>query len=214
MSSPDGKGHFQPDIKRPRQIGGDIKWSHQRIRKGYCDYDLFSVDDWFMKIMPEMLRVFKKTRHGSPDAVNYHSHAVFRTRKNEIRMRIIRRCRNSWSRRLSTRTGQAPADTLGEPIFEPDAPVIRVLLTADGKRPKADETGKTAPQRFSRFRTVSLRRRNKGRKNVCYIFAGRSATASHAARATVSPRSYPRPVRTSTPADGRRKLASPSEKFR
>lgn len=43
----------------------------------YCDYDLFSIDDWFMKIMPEMLRVFKKTRHGSPVAVNYHSHAVF-----------------------------------------------------------------------------------------------------------------------------------------
>ena len=78
------KPFSQPKYKRPwqiirliRQIGRDIKWSHQRIWKGYCDYDLFSIDDWFMKIMPEMLRVFKKTRHGSPVAVNYHSHAVF-----------------------------------------------------------------------------------------------------------------------------------------
>ena len=78
------KPFSQPKYKRPwqiirliRQIGRDIKWSHQRIWKGYCDYDLFSIDDWFMKIMPEMRRVFKKTRHGSPVAVNYHSHAVF-----------------------------------------------------------------------------------------------------------------------------------------
>ena len=45
----------------------DIKWSHQRIWRGYCDYDLFSIDHWFMKIMPEMLQEFKKKRHGSPE---------------------------------------------------------------------------------------------------------------------------------------------------
>lgn len=74
----------QPEYKRPwqivrlvKQIGRDIKWSHQRIWKGYCDYDLFSIDHWFMKIMPQMLKVFKETRHGSPIAVNFHSHSVF-----------------------------------------------------------------------------------------------------------------------------------------
>ena len=74
----------QPEYKRPwqilrliKQVGRDIKWSHQRIWKGYCDYDLFSIDHWFMKIMPEMLKVFKETRHGSPVAVNCHSHIVF-----------------------------------------------------------------------------------------------------------------------------------------
>ena len=74
----------QPEYRRPwqiirliRQIGRDIKWSHQRIWKGYCDYDLFSIDYWFMKLMPRMLKVFKETRHGSPVALNYHSHAVF-----------------------------------------------------------------------------------------------------------------------------------------
>ena len=78
------KPFSQPEYKRPWQIirlvkhiGRDIKWSHQRIWRGYCDYDLFSIDGWFMKIMPEMLKVFKETRHGSPVAVNYHSHAVF-----------------------------------------------------------------------------------------------------------------------------------------
>ena len=74
----------QPEYKRPwqilrliKQVGRDIKWTHQRIWKGYCDYDIFSIDHWFMKIMPEMLKVFKETRHGSPVAVNCHSHIVF-----------------------------------------------------------------------------------------------------------------------------------------
>ena len=78
------KPFSQPEYKRPwmiwqliKQIGYDIKWSHQRIWKGYCDYDLFSIDQWFMKIMPEMLRKLKETRHGSPVAINYHSHLVF-----------------------------------------------------------------------------------------------------------------------------------------
>ena len=60
-----------------KQLGHDIKWAHQRIWRGYCDYDRFSIDDWFMRIMPKMLEEFKRTRHSSPVAVNYHSHAVF-----------------------------------------------------------------------------------------------------------------------------------------
>ena len=73
-----------PIYKRPwrfldlaRQLGHDVKWMCQRVWKGYCDYDLFSIDDWFMRIMPEMLKEYKETRHGSPVTVNYHSHALF-----------------------------------------------------------------------------------------------------------------------------------------
>ena len=74
----------QPEYRRPWQIGRllkqiarDIKWSHQRIWKGYCDYDLFSIDSWFMKVMPRMLRKFKETRHGSPVTINNASQDVF-----------------------------------------------------------------------------------------------------------------------------------------
>ena len=49
-----------------KQLKNDIKYSFQRITKGYCDYDLFSIDYWFMDIMPRMLTQFKETRHGSP----------------------------------------------------------------------------------------------------------------------------------------------------
>ena len=74
----------QPEYRRPWQIGRlfkqisrDLKWSHQRIWKGYCDYDLFSIDGWFMKLMPRMLKEFKETRHGSPVTINNASQAVF-----------------------------------------------------------------------------------------------------------------------------------------
>lgn len=60
-----------------QQLHRDIKYSHQRVFKGYCDYDLFSIYDWFLEIIRPMLLEFKETRHGSPIQENYISHAVF-----------------------------------------------------------------------------------------------------------------------------------------
>lgn len=47
----------------------NVKYSWQRIIKGYCDKDLWNIDYWFMGIMPNMLRQFKETRHGSPSSL-------------------------------------------------------------------------------------------------------------------------------------------------
>ena len=52
--------------KLPRFVFGNMKYSWQRITKGYCDKDLWNIDGWFMDIMPNMLRQFKENRHGSP----------------------------------------------------------------------------------------------------------------------------------------------------
>ncbi len=49
-----------------RQLLDDIKYSYQRIRYGYCEYDLWSIDAWFLDIMPRMLEEHKRTRCGSP----------------------------------------------------------------------------------------------------------------------------------------------------
>lgn len=57
-------------LREPWKIPGfllkNIKYSWQRITKGYCDMDLWSIDDWFMGVMPDMLQQFKDTKHGSP----------------------------------------------------------------------------------------------------------------------------------------------------
>lgn len=44
----------------------DMKYCRQRIVKGYCDRDLFSIYDWFLDVVPSMLEQYKHTRHGSP----------------------------------------------------------------------------------------------------------------------------------------------------
>lgn len=50
----------------PHLVFQNIKYSWQRITKGYCDKDLWNIDGWFMDIMPNMLQQFKENRHGSP----------------------------------------------------------------------------------------------------------------------------------------------------
>jgi len=52
--------------KLPELIFRNIKYSWQRITKGYCNKDLWNIDYWFMSLMPDMLQQFKNTRHGSP----------------------------------------------------------------------------------------------------------------------------------------------------
>ena len=52
--------------KLPRFVFENIKYSWQRITKGYCDKDLWNIDGWFMDIMPNMLQQFKENRNGSP----------------------------------------------------------------------------------------------------------------------------------------------------
>ena len=53
-----------------KRIRKDVKWAHQRIWKGYCDYDLYSIYDWFLEIMPCMLEEYKTNRHGSSVSKN------------------------------------------------------------------------------------------------------------------------------------------------
>lgn len=64
------KSDFWYERKRPwnipRLVLRNIKYSWQRITRGYCDKDLWNIDYWFMNLIPDMLQQFKDTRHGSP----------------------------------------------------------------------------------------------------------------------------------------------------
>lgn len=57
---------YKNPLRIPALFLTDIKYCVQRIRKGYCDRDLFDIGDWFLSLTPEMLAQFKKQRHGSP----------------------------------------------------------------------------------------------------------------------------------------------------
>lgn len=42
----------------------NLKYCIQRIRLGYCDADLWDIDEWFLSVIVPMLRQFNNTRTG------------------------------------------------------------------------------------------------------------------------------------------------------
>ena len=63
---------FDFSIKRPlysiRQLFRDLKCCLDRISKGYCVKDLWEIDTWFLRIMPEMLEEFDRRKNSYPNA--------------------------------------------------------------------------------------------------------------------------------------------------
>ena len=47
-------------INKIKEFPQDIKHAYQRARKGYSFRDLWSIDDWFMEMMPNMLTDYKE----------------------------------------------------------------------------------------------------------------------------------------------------------
>jgi hypothetical protein len=44
----------------------DIKYCYQRIRYGWCDRDTWSIDHWFLEVMPPMLQHLRDNKYGHP----------------------------------------------------------------------------------------------------------------------------------------------------
>ena len=42
-----------------KELCRDLRRCHERIWKGYCDSDIFSIYEWFLGIMPTMLKEFR-----------------------------------------------------------------------------------------------------------------------------------------------------------
>ena len=59
-----------------REFGRDLRRSYERIRKGYCDFDTFDIDSWFLGLMPAMLQEFKDNLHGCPVSEDSLSHSL------------------------------------------------------------------------------------------------------------------------------------------
>ena len=48
------------------RVKDKIKFKIQKAKKGYCDYDLYSIDLWFVNIFPKMLEEFINCTCGCP----------------------------------------------------------------------------------------------------------------------------------------------------
>ena len=44
----------------------NLKYCIQRIKRGYCDADLWNIDCWFLGVIVPMLRQFSRTQMGWP----------------------------------------------------------------------------------------------------------------------------------------------------
>ena len=80
---------FDFSIKRPlysiRQLFRDLKCCLERIRKGYCVKDLWEIDTWFLRIMPDMLEDFVRSNHSYPHG--YFDHSL---QKHEKELQVSR----------------------------------------------------------------------------------------------------------------------------
>ena len=52
--------------KRPRMYKEDIVCIYQRLRYGYCYRDTWSIDQWFVTVVPNMLHDLRVNCHGYP----------------------------------------------------------------------------------------------------------------------------------------------------
>ena len=72
------RGFINP-IKHIKRWGRNIKHAYQRIRYGYCDRDVWSIDWWFLSVIPNMLEDLKETTHGYPSMPDDFSQALVGT---------------------------------------------------------------------------------------------------------------------------------------
>ena len=61
---------FKDPINNFRNIKKIIKYSWQRITKGYCDYDRCDIDQYLINLLPNMLEDFADKTHSYPVGFN------------------------------------------------------------------------------------------------------------------------------------------------
>lgn len=53
-------------FKKIKLFFQDIKFCYQRVKYGWCDGDTWSIDMWFLNIIPQMIQQLKEEKHGYP----------------------------------------------------------------------------------------------------------------------------------------------------
>ena len=58
-------------IRTPKDIWRHIKWSYQRVVRGFCDYDAYDLDVYYLDLLIASLKHFKKHTHTYPGRGDY-----------------------------------------------------------------------------------------------------------------------------------------------
>ena len=59
------------EIRRPKDLWHCIKWSYQRVARGFCDWDAWDLDHFYLELIIESLKHFKKCTHTYPGREEY-----------------------------------------------------------------------------------------------------------------------------------------------
>lgn len=60
---------FENPVEELTRWSRNLRYMYQRARYGYCDRDIWMMDDWFLSVIPNMLDELNRTRHGFPSAL-------------------------------------------------------------------------------------------------------------------------------------------------
>ena len=85
---------FENPVEKIGRWGRNLRYMYQRVRYGYCDRDIWMMDDWFLSVIPNMLDELNRTRHGFPSALLDKQDMNPDKEANE-------RCDKEWGRILS-----------------------------------------------------------------------------------------------------------------
>ena len=118
-------------IRNIKRIFKSFRWSRQRAKYGYCDYDVGDVHAWFAEIMPGMIRELKENYIGHPQDLDlynecYDAHAdeldmsreEFMALTPHIDDKYFEWCETRWKEKLEEMA--VAFDNLSKTFFESD----------------------------------------------------------------------------------------------
>ena len=98
-----------------RSVERGRKWARQRAKRGFCEYDVWEMFSWFVDIISDMLREFKKQHQGVPASLCFDEYeknakdyphilhkedlmvvSAYDEQKNEERKRIDKIAEERW----------------------------------------------------------------------------------------------------------------------
>lgn len=124
-----------------RQLCKDLKYSWQRITKGYSDYDVWDIREWFKEIVPCMVQELKETRISSPDVPTTEDGKDYNQQWDEKLDKIVFAFREARMETCSKQNKYSEEWSKANEEFEKKYGLFGEKLQTDEEKEEAEATG-------------------------------------------------------------------------
>ena len=124
-----------------RQLSKDLKYSWQRITKGYSDYDVWDIREWFKEIVPCMVQELKETRISSPDVPTTEDGKDYNQQWDEKLDEIVFAFREAREETCSKQNRYSEEWSKANKEFEKKYGLLGEKLQTDEEKAKAKKEG-------------------------------------------------------------------------